>query len=82
LWAGAAHGMEVFAGSAEDVIRFAPVSDQFKALDHEIVRNSIRFRWIDVREQLGRRLDPPPVCADWRSLAGRRGASADGDPAV
>ena len=31
------------------------------------MRNSIRFRWRDVREQLGRRLDPAAVSADWTS---------------
>lgn len=67
LWANAAHGMAAFDGSAEDVIRYAPVTDQFKALDHAIVRNSIRFRWLDIREQLARRLDAAAVCADWRA---------------
>ena len=82
LWANALHGMTIFAASAEDVIRFAPVTDAFKALDHDIVRNSVRFRWLNVREQLGRRLDPAAVCADWRSLAGPRNALASGREAT
>lgn len=70
LWANAVHGMAVFEGSAEDVIRFAPVTDAFKALDHDIVRNSVRFRWLDVRARLEKRLDPAAVCADWLSRGG------------
>ena len=55
-WA-AAEGRHAFAGSEADLIRFAPVIDEYKALDREIVTNSIRFRWRDVRDQLRRRLD-------------------------
>ena len=67
IWANAAVGEEAFAGSAGDLIRFAPVIDEFKALDEEIVTNSIRFRWVDVRQQLKKRLDPGGVAADWRT---------------
>lgn len=69
LWAGAARGLDAFAGSADDLIRFAPVTDAFKALDRDIVRNSIRFRWLDVRGQVNRRVDGAAVCADWRACA-------------
>jgi hypothetical protein len=64
-WASAALGEVAFAGSTRDLIRHAPVVDEFKALDHAIVRNSMRFRWLDIREQLRRRLDAEAVCADW-----------------
>jgi hypothetical protein len=40
------------------LLRYAPIVDEFKELDREIVRNSIRFRWRDVRAQLRRRLRP------------------------
>lgn len=66
LWPGALRGMATFAPSADAVIRFAPVSDGFKALDETVVKNSVRFRWLDVRERLARRIDAPSVCADWR----------------
>jgi len=70
VWAAAAAGEAAFAGSVADLVRFAPVIDEYKALDSPIVRNSIRFRWRDVREQLNRRLDPEAVCADWRAASG------------
>lgn len=66
-WAVAAEGEAAFAGSAADLVRHAPVVDEFKRYDGEIVRNSIRFRWRDVREQARRRLDPVALAADWRS---------------
>ena len=65
VWASAASGEAAFAGSIEDLIRNAPVVDEFKVQDAPIVRNSIRFRWLDVRKELGKRLDPGAVADDW-----------------
>ena len=56
-WEEAAEGENAFAASAEDLLRYAPVIDEFKELDRGIVVNSIRFRWRDVREQFRRRVD-------------------------
>jgi hypothetical protein len=67
-WHHAARSFNAFAGSEQDIVRFAPVVDAFKALDGEIVSNSIRFRWRDVREQLRRRINADGICADWRDL--------------
>jgi hypothetical protein len=58
VWTAAAKGENAFAGSVNDLLRYAPIVDEFKELDREIVRNSIRFRWRDVRAQLRRRLRP------------------------
>ncbi|HUV33036.1 MAG TPA: hypothetical protein VMW31_05645 [Devosiaceae bacterium] len=69
-WHHAAQSFNAFAGSERDIVRFAPVVDEFKALDREIVSNSIRFRWRDVREQLRRRIDAQGICADWRQRSG------------
>lgn len=67
-WPNAAIGEAAFAGSAGDLIRYAPVIDEFKALDERIVTNSIRFRWRDVRERLRKRIDGPALAADWQSV--------------
>lgn len=64
LWSNAAQHENAFAGSIKDVIRYAPVIDEFKKLDRAIVGNSIRFRWRDVREQFRRRADARGVFAD------------------
>ena len=60
-WPAAAEGRRAFSGSEADLVRFAPVIDEYKELDREIVMNSIRFRWRDVRDQLRRRIDAPAL---------------------
>jgi hypothetical protein len=69
-WDAAASGEAAFAGSTADVVRVAPVVDEFKALDRPIVRNSMRFRWREVRRELQRRLNPASVAAEWRRDGG------------
>ena len=71
-WAAAAEGRRAFAGSEADLIRFAPVIDEYKALDREIVTNSIRFRWRDARDQLRRRLDAPALGSAMRKNGAAR----------
>ena len=56
VWESACQGEFAFSKSPGDLVRYAPVTDEFKELDREIVRNSIRFRWRDVRDQLKKRL--------------------------
>ncbi len=56
---------QLFTGSERDLVRYAPVVEEFKELDKEIVSNSIRFRWRDVRDQLRKRLDGEALCRDW-----------------
>ena len=68
VWASAGNGEAAFAQSIEDLIANAPVVDEFKAQDAPIVRNSIRFRWRDVREEMRRRLDAGAVASDWTSV--------------
>ena len=64
-WPEAPEGEKAFTKSPEGVVEFAPVIKEFKELDREIVINSIRFRWRDVREQLRKRIDVPSVHQDW-----------------
>jgi hypothetical protein len=55
-WETAFQDPKIFSKSIGDLIRFAPVVEEFKDLDREIVTNSIRFRWRDIRDQAQRRL--------------------------
>lgn len=64
-WDSMASGEAAFGGSVGDLLRFAPVIDEFKDLDRDIVRNSIRFRWRDVREQIRNRTDGSAIADDW-----------------
>jgi hypothetical protein len=75
-WATAAAGENAFMGSADDLLRYAPVIDEYKNLDRESVRNSIRFRWRDARAELRKRIDASSVADDWRG-----GSRATASPA-
>tara|TARA_R110000868_G_scaffold404574_1_gene682902 strand:- start:110 stop:835 length:726 start_codon:yes stop_codon:yes gene_type:complete len=66
IWPNVVTSLEVFEQSASDLIDFAPVIEEFKTLDREIVMNSVRFRWTNVRQQFQKRLDAPAVARDWR----------------
>ena len=71
IWANAAIGAGAFSTSPAALADSSPVSDEFRELDREIVMNSVRFRWNDVRDQLAKRLDGDAVWEDWRLAAGR-----------
>ena len=45
--------------------------DELKQLDAEIVRNSVRFRWIEVRRDLREMLDAAAVMVSARGVGGR-----------
>lgn len=47
-----------FAESPDALVRWAPVFDELKQLDESIVRNSIRFRWQEIRRDVRRLLRP------------------------
>jgi len=50
-----------FSESPTALIRWAPVVENLKELDEEIVRNSVRFRWQEIRRDLRRNLDAEAV---------------------
>ncbi len=67
-WPNAAIGENAFTSSPEALLDSAPIADELKAQDAEIVTNSIRFRWRDVREQLRKRIDRDAICAEWQAM--------------
>ncbi len=60
-WRAVADREGPFTESPTALVYWAPIVDELKALDEEIVRNSVRFRWQEVREQLHRLLDAGAV---------------------
>lgn len=62
-WSIAEGSDAAFAESPTALVYWAPIVDDLKALDEEIVRNSIRFRWHEVRRELSHNLDPAAVLA-------------------
>ncbi len=63
-WAKDALDRENFKSSAEALLTWAPIADHLKEEDAEIVRNSIKFAWRDIREQFQTRLAADAVIAD------------------
>lgn len=56
-WEDIGDNEEAFTESPEALVYWAPIVDELKALDSEIVRNSVRFRWQEVRRDLRNMLD-------------------------
>jgi len=54
-------GEQAFGESPSALVRWAPIVDELKQLDEAIVRNSVRFRWQEVRRELRRCLHAPAV---------------------
>jgi hypothetical protein len=79
LWPQAALGANAFTESPAELVDAAPVIDEFKRQDAEIVQNSIRFRWRDVREQYSKRSDHSAICDDFRAHSG---SASQGENAV
>jgi hypothetical protein len=50
-----------FSESPTALIRWAPILEELKELDEEIVRNSVRFRWQEVRRDFARDLDAEAI---------------------
>ncbi len=66
VWADAAVREAAFEGSLTALVEWAPVADELKINDVEILRFSLRFRWKKVRDQLEDILDADAVLTDWR----------------
>lgn len=61
VWARQLNDDEVFCKSPEALVYWAPIADELKIRDQEIVVNSVRFRWIEVRRAVRRQIDIPAV---------------------
>ena len=60
-WQTLADDEAEFTASPEALVRHAPIIPELMALDEEIVRNSVRFRWQEVRRELRATLDAEAV---------------------
>jgi hypothetical protein len=60
-WARVDDDETPFSESPTALIRWAPIVENLKELDEEIVRNSVRFRWQEIRRELRRHLDAEAV---------------------
>ena len=55
---GNAINHKLFKMSSDAFFRWAPMAEEFKKEDEEIMRNSIHFRWIEVRREVRDRIRP------------------------
>lgn len=62
-WAQVPDDDTAFVESPAALVQRAPVIEEFMRLDQEIVRNSVRFRWQEVRRDLRASLDARSVMA-------------------
>ena len=61
LWNQLGDDDTAFSESPAAVVRWAPVVENLKELDEDIVKNSVRFRWNEVRRDLRTHLDAEAV---------------------
>jgi len=69
-WPDIADGAAAFKASSDAVFYWAPIADELKALDEEIVRNSIHLRWIGVRRDTKALLRHDAILASWTGAPG------------
>jgi hypothetical protein len=62
-WVAVPDDATPFNESPRTLVECAPIVEELKQLDEEIVRNSVRFRWQEVRRELRRALDAKTLMA-------------------
>ena len=77
-WSDIAVGPAAFQSSSDAVFRWAPIADELKCDDEEILRNSIHLRWIGVRRDLKAVFQHAAIADDWH----RHGATSAAQPAA
>ena len=77
-WSNIAVGPAAFQSSSDAVFRWAPIADELKCDDEEILRNSIHLRWIGVRRDLKAVFQHAAIVDDWH----RHGATSAAQPAA
>jgi hypothetical protein len=75
-WSAVADDESAFTESPAALVRYAPVTDELRQLDEGIVKNSVRFRWQEIRRELRETLDAARVLTEGSSEA-RAPALAD-----
>jgi len=68
-WENIAAGGDAFTASPKALVRWAPIADELKRHDAEIVRNSMRFAWIEIIQDLRKRCDADALQAEIRDMA-------------
>jgi hypothetical protein len=64
-WPHGALQPENFTRSPRALFRWAPIEGKLKNFDSEIIENSVKYAWRDIREQFRKRIDGDAITADW-----------------
>jgi hypothetical protein len=67
-WQKTARTPDNFNVSPRALFRWAPIAEKLKKYDGEIIRNSVKFAWPEIREDYQKRVDGNAICADWVRL--------------
>ncbi|MGI9316691.1 MAG: esterase [bacterium] len=60
-WGSIPDDETAFSVSPDALVKWSPIADELKQRDEEIVENSMRFRWIEVRRNVRELLDAPRI---------------------
>ncbi len=71
-WDIVAEGENAFLQSPVDLLQFAPIAEELKAFDRDIVINSTRFRWRDIRNQFKERANPEKISSDFLATSDQK----------
>ncbi len=66
-WENIVASGDCFTESPQALVKWAPIAPELKKYDAEIVRNSMKYAWIEIREKLRERLVAEAVAADWKA---------------
>ena len=61
---------DLFKESPAALVKWAPIAPELKRHDEEIVENSIRFKWRDIRAQFEKRVDGAAIVAELNTISG------------
>jgi hypothetical protein len=64
IWEFGALKPENFTRSPLALVRWSPIAPELKKFDTEIVDNSIKFAWLEVREEFRRRVDRQAIASE------------------
>jgi hypothetical protein len=69
-WENLGAGADAFTTSPKALVRWAPIADELKQYDAEIVRNSVRYAWNEVIRDFRLRCDAAALQAEIRASEG------------
>ena len=67
-WPALVPGPALFTASPAALVQWSPIAPELKKQDTEIIENSIRFTWREMRQQFEQRIDGPAIAAELSSL--------------